>query len=49
MSEEDDKRKMHPYIQLAIQGILVVGFAGLVLAILGIAAAIVAWSWGLIG
>jgi hypothetical protein len=46
---EEEKGRMHPYAQLAIQGILVVGFAGLVLAILGIAAAIVAWSWGLIG
>lgn len=40
-----DSKLKTPYIRYAIEGITVVLFAGLVLAILGIAAALVYWAW----
>jgi hypothetical protein len=47
--EEEQKKKLQsPYARHAIEWITVAAFAGIVLAILGCAAAIVAWSWGLI-
>ena len=41
----EEKPKLHPYAHLAMQAILIVLFAGIVLAILGVAAAMVYWAW----
>lgn len=42
---EPESRLKTPYTRMAIEWIAVTGFAGLVLCILGVAAALVYWAW----
>ena len=47
--EVERGRLQAPYARDAMDYLAVVLFGGVVAAILGVAGAIVAWSWGLIG
>lgn len=44
-SEKKPGRLTYPYTRMAVEWIAVAGFAGIVAAILGIAAAFVFWAW----
>lgn len=42
---EKKPRLTYPYTRMAVEWIAVAGFAGIVAAILGVAAALVYWAW----
>jgi len=42
---EQQQERLHPYTRLALQAIMLVLFGGLVIAILGVASALVYWAW----
>lgn len=43
--EQKPGRLTYPYTRQTVEWVAVVGFAGVVAAILGVAAAIVYWAW----
>jgi len=43
--EQLQQERLHPYTRLALQAIMLVLFGGLVIAILGVASALVYWAW----